>query len=107
MPVDTAGTAYRSIVQPASGYAIVGVAARVGDGLVRVGVTGAGPKAFRARAVEAALQGGEVTKEAIAAAAALAADGVELLSDLHANEAFRAALLKTEMRRALEEAAGV
>jgi carbon-monoxide dehydrogenase medium subunit len=107
VPVDTAGTAYRSIVQPASGYAIVGVAARVGDGLVRVGVTGAGPKAFRARAVEAALQGGEVTKEAIAAAAALAADGVELLSDLHANEAFRAALLKTEMRRALEEAAGV
>ena len=107
VPVDSAGVSYRCIVQPASGYAIVGVAARVGDGLVRVGVTGAGPKAFRAKAVEAALGAGVVTRESIAAAAALAADGVELLSDLHANEDFRAALLKTETRRALEEAAGL
>ncbi|MEO8463392.1 MAG: FAD binding domain-containing protein, partial [Chloroflexota bacterium] len=63
-PLDDAGSAYRSIDQPASGYAIAGAAvvigARVADRWTRCGValTGVGDQPYRASAVEAAVLAG-------------------------------------------------
>ena len=80
-PRDDAGSAYASLEQPASGYAMVGVAAVVfvGDGGKLVGanvaVTGVGDHAYRARAVETALAGSDGSADAIAAAAGHATDG--------------------------------
>ena len=105
------GTAYRTIVQPASGYAVVGAAVRLGVtngtiSLARVGVTGVSSKAYRATAVEAALEGEAANAETFAAAAQHAAHGVEALSDIHASAEYRAHLASVQVRRALEDAAG-
>ncbi len=101
------GFAYLKHRQPASGFATVGVAAMVALGKngacenVRVGITGLGPKPFRAKAVEAALVGKAPAQE-IAAAAAHAADGIDALADIHASADFRAELARVYTRRALE-----
>ena len=104
-----AGFTYVKHRQPASGFAMVGIAALVtldkkgNFDRVRVGVTGLGPKPFRAKAVESALQGKNA--QAIAGAAAHAADGIDALSDIHAAADFRAELARVYTRRALETAA--
>jgi carbon-monoxide dehydrogenase medium subunit len=106
-----AGFTYLKHRQPASGFAIVGVAAcltfdRNGrcQG-ARVGITGLGPKAFRANAVENAINGKAPEAATLAAAAAHAADGIDPLSDIHASADFRAELARIYTRRALESAA--
>lgn len=105
------GFAYLKHRQPASGFAIVGVAGRLtldkGGNCqnVRVGVTGLGAKAFRAKAVEQALNGGNpLDSKVLADAAAHAADGIDPLSDIHASADFRAELARVYTRRALESA---
>ena len=70
-----------------------------------IGVTGAAAGPFRANAAERALVGTRGDASAIAAAAAKAADGVTLLSDLTASSEFRKQLLIVHTRRALERAA--
>jgi len=110
-PAGRTGSAYAKFPHPASGFAIVGVAAVVGlkgDGTVEraaIGVTGAAAGPFRANAAERALVGTRGDASAIAAAAAKAADGVTLLSDLTASSEFRKQLLIVHTRRALERAA--
>jgi len=105
-----AGFTYLKHRQPASGFALVGVAALVtldkkgNCDCVRVGITGLGPKPFRAKAVEAALQG-KAPAQAIADAAAYAADGIDPMSDIHASAEFRAELARVYTRRALHTAA--
>ncbi len=108
LPAGT-GTAYAKFKNPASGYAIVGVAAvvtlsggTVSD--VRVGITGAGSSAVRAAAVENALRGTSGDEAAIAAAAAHAAGGIDLIGDIHASEEYRAHLATVFTRRALTKA---
>lgn len=104
------GYAYVKHPQPASGFAIVGVAAmlkldaRGNCESARVAVTGLGAKAFRAKAVETALAGKAPSAEAIATAAAHAADGVDSMSDIHASADFRAELARVYTRRAFEQA---
>jgi aerobic carbon-monoxide dehydrogenase medium subunit len=106
-----AGYAYLKHRQPASGFAIVGIAACLTldkSGKchnVHVGVTGLGAKAFRAKAVENALNGKAPDARAIADAAAHAADGIDALADIHASAEFRAELARVYTRRALESAA--
>ncbi|HEY6421060.1 MAG TPA: xanthine dehydrogenase family protein subunit M [Candidatus Binataceae bacterium] len=103
-----AGYAYLKHRQPASGFAIVGVAALVALDKsgnlerVRVGITGLGAKAFRAQGVEAAQVG--KAPDGIAAAAAHAPDGIDALADIHASADFRAELARVYTRRALERA---
>jgi carbon-monoxide dehydrogenase medium subunit len=103
------GCTYVKHRQPASGFAMVGVAALVrldpqgNCDRVRVGITGLGPKPFRAKAVESALQG-KAPAQAIGAAATHAAEGIDALSDLHASAEFRAELARVYTRRALESA---
>jgi len=109
-PAGRTGSAYAKFPHPASGFAIVGVAAVVGlkaNGTVEraaIGVTGAAAGPFRATAAERALVGTRGDAGAIAAAAAKAADGITLLSDLTASSVFRKQLLIVHTRRALERA---
>jgi aerobic carbon-monoxide dehydrogenase medium subunit len=108
VPPARTGTAYMKVFQKASGFAIVGVAARVtlgADGRVcqtaRVGITGVAAKSFRARGVEQALEGKALDEPAITAAAEHASEGVEALSDLHASGDYRLALARVYTKRAL------
>ncbi len=104
------GTAYCKLHQPASGFAIVGVAARITvdrSGKVQdvaLGVTGVGPRAYRAEAVEKALRGKKVNPKLLAEAARHVAQGVEPLSDLHASAEYRREMAAVYARRALERA---
>jgi carbon-monoxide dehydrogenase medium subunit len=103
------GAAYAKLKHPASRYAIVGVAARVSmsGGSVtsaRVAVTGAGPKAERQAACEAALVGSNGDAAAVKAAAAKAGDRMDYLGDIHASEDYRRAMVKVYAARALSAA---
>jgi aerobic carbon-monoxide dehydrogenase medium subunit len=108
---DGVGGAYQKLAQPASGYAMVGVAVVIGrsGGTIshaRVALTGVGDHPYRAKAVENALIGSDGSAGAIAAAAAHATDGVTVNSDIHANAAYRSAMAVVHTRRAIETALG-
>jgi carbon-monoxide dehydrogenase medium subunit len=103
---DDAGSAYRAIEQPASGYSIAGVAAVIGahDGkrwqFCAVGITGVGEHPYRASGVEAAVTSGASIEEA----AGHACDGIAVASDIHADGEYRAHVATVQVRRALEAA---
>lgn len=107
------GQAYEKHAHPASGYAVVGVAAVLDlDGgnvkSARIAVTGAPEKATRATAAEQALIGKAASAEAIAQAAAVATDGLgELNGDVYASPEYRAHLVRVLTKRALTRAAGI
>jgi carbon-monoxide dehydrogenase medium subunit len=102
------GTAYLKVPQKASGFAICGVAVRVtrdGNGVcqdISIGVTGVGPKAYRATAVENALKGQALDAQVIQAASQQVLDGVDPSADIHASAEYRAHLTKVYTRRAIE-----
>ncbi len=104
LPLTPKSVAYVKFAQKASGFAIAGVAALVDkrNNIVALGITGIAPKAYRARAVESALRGKELTREAIREAAAKVIEEVEPLNDIHASAEFRAHLARVNCRRALE-----
>lgn len=111
VPVIPAGTgaAYEKIANKASRYAIVGVCAvvTVEGGKctgARIGVTGTGPTAVRASATEAALTGASLDTDSIRAAASVAADGIDALSDVHASDEYRIHLTKVAAERAITNA---
>ncbi|MEP6693317.1 MAG: xanthine dehydrogenase family protein subunit M [Chloroflexota bacterium] len=110
VPAGRYGSAYAKFAHPASGFAIVGVAAVVavkGDGAIEraaIGVTGAASAPYRATAAERALVGTRGDANAIAAAAMKAAEGMTALSDLVASSEFRQHLVTVYARRALERA---
>ena len=107
VPATPRSVAYEKTEQKASGFALAGVAVVVGSTGVRVGVTGVGPKAYRASGVERALAGQAApTGEAIAQAARHAADGIEALGDIHASPEFRVHLAEVNAKRALTRAFG-
>ncbi len=107
VPATARTTAYVKTEQKASGFALAGAAVVIGADGVRVGITGVAAKAYRATGVEQALAGQRTpTAEAIARAAAHAADGVQPLGDIHASPAFRAHLAQVNTRRAIERALG-
>jgi carbon-monoxide dehydrogenase medium subunit len=101
------GSAYAKMPNPASHFAIVGVAAMVSMGSdgrcesARIGVSGVAFKPFRALAAEAALVGTTADEAAVSAAAAQAPQGVDALSDVHASAEFRLHLLEVYAANAL------
>jgi carbon-monoxide dehydrogenase medium subunit len=105
------GQAYEKVPQPASGFAVVGVAVsltRGADGKCEsaaVALTGVAVKAYRAREVEQLLVGKNLDAPLIADAAAHAADGVDANSDLYASAEYRQHLARVHTRRAIESAA--
>ena len=110
IPDGRTGASYLKFANKASHFAIVGVAAVVGLddsgklSRVAVGITGAASRAVRATAVEDALRGQEPTPDAIAAASATAADGLECIADLHGSPEYRQNLCRVLTRRALTQA---
>jgi len=102
--------AYAKLHQRASHFAIVGVAAalEVSGGTIgaaRIGLTGASTHAMRLANVEAALAGKPLSDATIAAAAAVAGDGLDdLNSDIHASADYRRQMIKVFTKRALEAA---
>ena len=110
-PQGNVSSAYAKFAQPASRFAIVGCAVMVTQkgGVcddVRVAFTGVSDVVFRDSAVENALNGKAANAENIAAAASHAAEGVDLLSDHFASEAYRKHLAKVYAKRALTAALG-
>jgi carbon-monoxide dehydrogenase medium subunit len=106
-----AGGSYQKLAHPASGYSIVGVCAVVAsDGgtisHARVALTGVGEVAYRAKSVESALMGTDGSAGAVAAAAAHAADGQTVNSDIYADRTYRSKMAEVYTRRAIEAALG-
>ena len=91
--------AYRKFANPASRYAVVGVFVADIGGRIRLGVTGAGPCAYRATTLEDALN-------ARLDPASLDGAGIDhsrFNSDLHASAEYRGALVRVMARRAVED----
>lgn len=104
--------AYTKKPNPASGYALVGVAAvlEVSDNVIdaaRVAANGALDHASRLEGVEEALTGAEIDEGIAESAAESATDGIEsyrFLDDLHASSEFRAQLLEVYTKESIETA---
>jgi len=110
-PGGKSGQAYLKVAQPASGFAVVGVAVdltRDASGKCKsigVGITGVASKVYRAASVEQALTGSGLDAQAVSDASSHAVDGVSINGDLYASEAYRRHLTKVYARRAIEAAA--
>lgn len=115
LPQPVTGTlmGYEKHAHPASGYAVVGVAVvivRDGEDVVSsadICVTGATSIATHASAAEEALVGKPLTRESVAAAAAVAAAGLEINGDHYASEDYRAHLVRVLTKRIIERIAGM
>jgi carbon-monoxide dehydrogenase medium subunit len=108
VPIDGAGvgTVYQKVPQPASGFAIVGIAVRLrkaGDkiAMARIGVTGLSNRAFRASHAERSLEGRIGTPAEIQAASHLVVEGVDANSDIHASADYRRHLAAIHAARAI------
>ena len=111
VPVEDSSTAtnYQKMLQPASGFAIVGIAVRIKKSggkitLARIGVTGVSNSSYRATMAEAALEGSAGTAADIAKASATVALTVDANSDIFASADFRKHLAAVYAARALTAA---
>ena len=104
------GQAYLKMHHPASGFAVVGVAASLtmdvdgGCQSASIGITGVSSKAYRPNAVESALKGAKLSEQTIANAGAHATDGVEANGDLFASGDYRKHLAEVYTKRAIAAA---
>lgn len=100
VPAADARMTYVKHRHPASGYAVVGIAAIVSADSAKVTITGATSKPEHLAGVEDAISGG-VTAESIEAAVARASEGVTINGDLYADEEYRTHLVGQMVKRAL------
>jgi carbon-monoxide dehydrogenase medium subunit len=104
------GHAYVKMPHPASGFAVVGVAANLSFNggseckAASVGITGVSSKAYRASAVETALTGADLNDSTIDSAASHATDGIDINGDVFASDEFRRHLAAVYTRRAIAAA---
>jgi carbon-monoxide dehydrogenase medium subunit len=111
IPKGKTGQSYLKVHQPASGFAVVGVAVSLilnSGGACEsagIGVTGVGSKAYRASAVESALVGKPLDAQTIGNAAGHATDGVDANGDIYASADYRKHLARVYTRRAIEAGA--
>jgi len=104
------GQAYTKMHHPASGFAVVGVAASLtinGDGdceKASIGITGVSSKAYRASAAEGGLNGVKLDEKTIASAASHATEGVDVNGDLFASADYRRHLAEVYLKRAITAA---
>ena len=99
------GYRYEKLPHPASGFAIVGVAVRIKKtggkiSFARIGVTGLGPRAFRALEAEKLLESGASVEEA----ATTIGVGEEANADLYASADYRRHLARVRAKRAISVA---
>jgi carbon-monoxide dehydrogenase medium subunit len=71
----------------------------------RIGIAGVGPKAYRATSVEVALIGKQPTEADVKAACESAAEGIDVMGDIHASIDYRTHLARVYARRAVLAAA--
>lgn len=108
IPPSHAKGIYLKNPHPASGYPVIGVTAVGGvdhEGkidYIRIGITGVGDMAFRAKATEDKLIGQPVNSALLKEAASLAAEGRELGSDHFTSAEYREQLCKVYTERALK-----
>ncbi len=110
-PAHTRGV-YEKFAHPASGYAVVGVAAVIGVNqgqvnYIRVAITGAGDVPYRAHDVENTLLGRPLTPATISDAAKLAAEDGVMADDLFASAQYRAHLCSVYVKKALLRASRI
>jgi carbon-monoxide dehydrogenase medium subunit len=104
------GSAYLKFPHPASGFAVVGVAAVVTVDAkgkcerARIGVTGVASTAYRATAVENQLAGKALDAQTVASAAEKAAEAVDVNEDIFASAEYRAHLARVYTKRAILKA---
>jgi carbon-monoxide dehydrogenase medium subunit len=104
--------AYVKMAHPASGFAVVGVAANLSlnaSGECRtagIAITGVGAKAYRANGVETALIGAKLDDASLARAATHAGDGIDINGDLFASADYRRHLAEVYTKRAIAAAMG-
>ena len=109
-PAPSSGSAYLKFANKASHYAIVGVAILIETDSsgnctsANIGVSGAGPSAFKAEDAEKILVGSKLDESTIAEAAIQAGNGIEFNEDVHASAEYRAHLLKVYGTRAIRKA---
>ena len=103
-PVEEANEGYRydKVAHPASGFAVVGVAVRIRKSggritMARIGVTGMGPRPFRATAAEKRLEDGASVQDAMVEIGA----GQDANSDLYASGDYRRHLARVHAARAV------
>ncbi|MDP9906811.1 FAD binding domain-containing protein [Arthrobacter bambusae] len=106
------GAHYEKFTRVAQQWSIVAVAVmvRVEGGTIaeaRIGLTNMASTPLRATAVEQALVGAALTREAIASASAHAAEGTDPASDLNGDAAYRRHLAEVLTKRAVIAAAGL
>lgn len=103
---------YLKRMHPASGYAVIGVAVSIELDeqqrcvACRIGITGAGTIATRARSVEERLLGEKLTEKSIKSAASAAAAGIQFVGDSFGSADYRKQLLPIFVRRAIFSIAG-
>jgi len=116
LPLAGSGTAYEKLGHPASGYVVVSAGAQIqcrAAGqcvMARVAIGGLGSGPCRATATEAALQGQVLTPDVIAAASAMAAEGIDADDDTYASADYKRHMAAVYARRtiatAVQRAAG-
>jgi aerobic carbon-monoxide dehydrogenase medium subunit len=110
-PSGSYGQAYLKVAQPASGFAVVGVAVnltRDTNGVCQsagIAITGVASKVYRATDVEQAITGKALDTQTATDAAAHATDGISVNGDLYASETYRRHLAQVYTRRGIETAA--
>jgi carbon-monoxide dehydrogenase medium subunit len=110
LPVAKTGSAYEKLANKASHYAIAGCAAVInlhGDGScasASLVITGAAMQTSRVAAVEGLLVGKQLDATTIADATAHAADGLEVVSDIHGSTEYRRQMCAVVTRRAIQRA---
>jgi carbon-monoxide dehydrogenase medium subunit len=110
LPPAGAGTAYARLGHPASGYVVVSAGALVNRqasgqcASARIAIGGLGSGPYRAAATEAALQGQALTPEGITAAAARAAEGIDVDDDTYASADYKRHMATVYAQRAIAAA---
>ncbi len=95
LPPAHTGSAYSKLENKASHYAITGSAAVISQGedgtcsAASLTITGAASRITRASTAEAALLGKKLDEATIAEAASHAAEGLDLISDIHGSTEYR------------------
>lgn len=103
-------TAYTKAAPRSSGFAVVGVAVRIGlDGSgncsrAAIGITGVTDKAYRPQRVEQMLTGKKLDTTTIETAAAEATRNIEVIEDINGSAEYRTHLTEVFLARAIQEA---